>query len=98
MMTTINVSMPTDFYGQIKVLAKKDGFVSISEAIRFALRKVFVREELTENGFSEGEEQFILNAAREKPVEELTINPGDDIDRGLEKVISYGAKLNASQN
>lgn len=89
--------MPTDFYAEIKKLAKSEGFVSISEAVRFALRKVFLREELTENGFSPAEEEYIMKIAKEPPVEELTINPGDDIDKGFEKLLAYGAKLNASE-
>lgn len=89
--------MPTDFYAEIKKLSKKDGFVSISEAVRYALRHVFLKEELTENGFSTAEEEYILKVAKEPPVEELTINPGDDIDKGFEKILAYGAKLNASE-
>lgn len=87
--------MPADFYTEIKKLSKKEGFVSISEAVRYALRHVFLREQLTENGFSPAEEEYIMKIAKEPAVEELTINPGDDINKGFEKILAYGAKLNA---
>jgi Arc/MetJ-type ribon-helix-helix transcriptional regulator len=98
MITTINVSMPTDFYTEIKKLAKSEGFVSVSEAVRFALRKVFLREELTENGFSPAEEKYILKIAKEPSVPGLVLKPGDDVDKFFEKMLQKGRELNAAEN
>lgn len=67
-MATINISLPASMYKDAKAALKSQGYASISELIRSALRKVLYPR-LTVNGFTPEFEDQVLRAAAE-PIED----------------------------
>lgn len=63
-MTTINISLPKPMVDEVKKVIKKRGYATMSEYIRDILRDTLYPK-LTENGFTQEEEEEILEAARE---------------------------------
>ncbi len=63
-MTTINISLPSNLYKDIKAFLGKRGYASLSEFFREAAR-VKIYPEVTENGFTPKFEQEVLRAAQE---------------------------------
>ncbi len=55
-------------YQDAKEVQKVEGYSSISELIRYALRKVLYPSGLTVNGFTPGFEDVVLESAKE-PIE-----------------------------
>lgn len=70
-MTTINISLPTSLYKDIKKTIKERGYSSVSEMVRDAVRRVLYPE-LTENGFTPEFEEAVLKSAGE-PFENDTV-------------------------
>ena len=70
-MTTINISLPTSLYRDIKKTIKERGYSSVSEMVRDAVRRVLYPE-ITENGFTPEFEEMVLESAKE-PIDESKI-------------------------
>lgn len=69
-----------------KSVTKFEGFTSISELIRHALRQVLYPNGLTVNGFTPEFEDLVLESAKE-PIDESTAwNTTADIDRDFKKL------------
>ncbi|MCL5676094.1 MAG: ribbon-helix-helix domain-containing protein [Patescibacteria group bacterium] len=64
MMTTINISLPTSMYEDMKRVMSQRGYSSISELVRETLRKN-IYPNLTVNGFTPEFEEQVLKAAKE---------------------------------
>lgn len=79
MTATINISLPTQMYRDIKSAMKEQGYASVSEYIRSSIRtQIYPR--ITENGFTPEFEDEVLRAAAE-PVDESKVWETDaDID------------------
>lgn len=68
MNTTINISLPTSMYRDIKAVMKREGYASVSEFMRAVVRtKMYPR--ITENGFTPEFEEEVLQAEAE-PIDE----------------------------
>ncbi|MDA1317276.1 MAG: ribbon-helix-helix domain-containing protein [bacterium] len=68
MSATINISLPTQMYKDIKSAMKAQGYASVSEYIRSSIRtQIYPR--ITENGFTPEFENEVLQAAAE-PIDE----------------------------
>lgn len=63
-MATINISLPASMYKDAKAALKSQGYASISELIRSALRRVLYPR-LTVNGFTPEFEEKVLQAERD---------------------------------
>ena len=68
MSTTINISIPTQMYKDIKAVIKEQGYASISEFVRSSIRN-HMYPRITENGFTPEFEDEVLEAAKE-PIDE----------------------------
>lgn len=67
MSATINISLPTQMYQDIKSAMKAQGYASVSEYIRSSIRsQIYPR--ITENGFTPEFEEGVLRAELE-PIE-----------------------------
>jgi hypothetical protein len=79
--TTINISLPVSMYQDAKIVSKEEGYTSISELIRHALRKVLYPNGLTVNGFTPEFEDAVLEAAKEPIDHSATLKTPEDIDK-----------------
>ncbi len=79
-MTTINISLPTSLYKDIKKTITERGYSSVSELVRDAVRRVLYPE-LTENGFTPEFEDMVLQAAKSGVDEKDVWETEEDIDR-----------------
>ena len=79
MNTTINISLPEEMYKDVKKVAKKKRYTSVSELIRNALRKLLYKEEVTENGFTPEFEKKVLVAEREPDEKDLVLETQADV-------------------
>lgn len=79
-MTTVNISLPTSLYKDIKNTVKERGYSSVSELMRDAVRKTLYPE-VTENGFTPEFEEMVLEAAKEPIDETKTIETDEDLER-----------------
>lgn len=64
MNTTINISLPTAMYADMKKALAKRRYTSVSELIREAVRSVLYPQKLTVNGFTPEFEEQVLAASR----------------------------------
>ena len=64
MMTTINISLPTSMYDDIKKVLAQKGYSSVSELVRDSLRDILYPT-TTVNGFTPEFEQSVLDAEKE---------------------------------
>lgn len=64
MNTTINISLPTTMYADIKKALIKRRFTSVSELIREAVRNILYPPSLTVNGFTKEFEEKVLAASK----------------------------------
>lgn len=78
-MTTINISLPTSLYADIKKLMASRGYASISEFMRYAARKI-VYPTLTENGFTPEFEEAVLRSDASPRDKDLVWNTPEEID------------------
>lgn len=84
-MTTINISLPTSLYKDIKKTIKERGYSSASELVRDAVRRILYPQ-LTENRFTPEFEEAVLESAKE-PLDESKVWKTDkDIDRYFTKL------------
>jgi hypothetical protein len=65
MNSTINISLPTSMLNDAKSVTRFEGFTSISELIRHALRQILYPNGLTVNGFTPEFEDLVLESAKE---------------------------------
>lgn len=79
-MTTVNISLPSDMYKDVKKTIKERGYSSVSELVRDALRRM-VYPGLTENGFTPEFEDAVLEAAQEPVDESKTIETDKDLEQ-----------------
>lgn len=79
-MTTVNISLPTSLYQDIKKTIKERGYSSVSELVRDAVRRV-IHPELTENGFTPEFEEMVLQSAKEPIDESKTIETDEDLEQ-----------------
>ena len=86
MNTTINISIPRTMYQDAKEVQKVEGYASISELIRHALRKVLYPSGLTVNGFTPEFEDMVLESAKEPVSESKTWETEADIDKYFKKL------------
>lgn len=83
---TINISLPVSMYNDAKIISKEEGYSSISELIRHALRKILYPSGLTVNGFTSEFEDLVLESAKE-PIDESSVwNTKKDIDVYFKKL------------
>lgn len=82
---TINISLPTHLYKEIKTFIARRGYASFSEFFREAARNK-VYPELTENGFTSEFEEAVLRAAKEPRDESKVWKTEKDIDEYFEKL------------
>lgn len=81
-MNTINISLPTRMYKDIKRVIKERGYSSVSELARDGFRKIIYEQEgLTENGFTPEFEEMVLEAAKEPIDATKTIETDEDLER-----------------
>lgn len=78
MMNTINISLPSQLYKEIKSFLSKRGYASISEFFRDAARDK-LHPMVTENGFTPEFEQHVLEAAKEPIDHSKTWNTDKEI-------------------
>ena len=76
---TINISLPTSMLNDAKSVTKFEGFTSISELIRHALRQVLYPSGLTVNGFTPEFEDAVLEAAKEPVSKEMVFETEKEI-------------------
>lgn len=84
-MTTINISLPTSLYKDVKKTIKERGYSSVSELVRDAVRRV-IYPELTENGFTPEFEEMVLEAAKEPLENDIVLETDEDIDKFFDKL------------
>ncbi len=84
-MATVNISLPTSLYKDIKNTIKQRGYSSVSELMRDAVRRVLYPE-LTENGFTPEFEESVLRSAKESVDEKDIWETPEDIDRYFAKL------------
>ncbi len=84
-MTTVNISLPSEMYKDIKKTIKERGYSSVSELVRDALRRI-VYPGLTENGFTPEFEDAILESAKEPMDKNKIWKTEEDIDRYFAKL------------
>jgi hypothetical protein len=70
-----------------KSVTKFEGFTSISELVRHALRQVLYPNGLTVNGFTPEFEDVVLESAKEPVSSGLVFKTEKEIDRYFEKYI-----------
>lgn len=75
---TINISLPVSMYKDAKVVSKEEGYASISELIRHALRKVLYPSGLTVNGFAPEFEDLILESAKRSTKNDIVLKTDKD--------------------
>ena len=81
-MKTINISLPTIMYQDVKQLLQSSGYSSFSEFVRDILRESLYREDknkITENGFPVWFEDRVLEAAREPIDKSKTWETEEDV-------------------
>lgn len=78
-MITVNISLPTSLYKDIKKTIKDRGYSSLSELVRDAVRRVLYPE-ITENGFTPEFEEMVLQSAKEPIDKSKTIETEEDLD------------------
>ncbi|KKP48232.1 MAG: hypothetical protein UR39_C0001G0027 [Candidatus Woesebacteria bacterium GW2011_GWA1_33_30] len=83
---TINISLPVSMYKDAKLVSKEEGYSSISELIRCALRKILYPSGLTVNGFTPEFENMVLEAAKEPINESSAWNSTNDVDAYFKKL------------
>jgi len=83
---TINISLPTSMLNDAKSVTKVEGFTSISELIRHALRQVLYPSGLTVNGFTPEFENIVLESAKEPIDESSAWNSTKDVDTYFKKL------------
>jgi len=77
-MATINISLPQAMYEDAKKMLAKKHYATISELIRDALRKLLYQG-ITENGFTNEFEDFILQASNESQKKDIVLETEEDI-------------------
>lgn len=86
-MTTINISLPTSLYKDIKKTIKQRGYSSVSELARDGFRKIIYQQEgLTENGFTPEFEEEVLKAAKEPLENDIVLETDEDIDKFFDEL------------
>jgi Arc/MetJ-type ribon-helix-helix transcriptional regulator len=85
-MMTVNISLPSNMYQDIKKTMQERGYSSVSELVRDAVRKI-IYPEFTENGFTPEFEDAVLRSAKKSVDEKDVWKSPEDIDR-------YFARLN----
>lgn len=91
-MTTVNISLPTSLYKDIKKTITERGYSSVSELVRDAVRRVLYPE-LTENGFTSEFEDKVLQAAKSGVDEKDVWETPEDIDRYFAKLHKKHQKI-----
>jgi Arc/MetJ-type ribon-helix-helix transcriptional regulator len=89
MLTTINISLPSDMYKDAKKALITKRYSSVSELIRDSLRKTLY-EEITANGFTRSFENHVLESANEPEENDIVLNSKKDIENyfnGKNKVV-----------
>ncbi len=84
-MTTINISLPTSLFQEVKNLMAKSGYSSVSEVVRDALRHL-VHPHITENGFTPEFEQMVLESAKEPIKKAKEWKSAKEIDAYFDKL------------
>lgn len=73
-------------YNDAKSISKEEGYSSISELIRHALRKILYPSGLTVNGFTPEFEDLVLEAAKEPIDKSSAWNSTKDVDTYFKKL------------
>ncbi|EKE04962.1 MAG: hypothetical protein ACD_19C00427G0009 [uncultured bacterium] len=76
---TINISLPASMYEDAKDVSKNEGYASISELIRHALRAVLYPSGLTVNGFTPEFENMVLESAKEPVSNDIVLKTDKEI-------------------
>ncbi len=80
MNTTINISLPKTLLQDAKEVQMVEGYTSISELIRHALRRVLYPSGLTVNGFTPEFEDGVLESAKEPIRNDIVLKTDEDVD------------------
>lgn len=78
MLTTINISLPTDMYKDAKKALTAKRYSSVSELIRDALRRTLYAE-TTENGFTKEFEDYVLRSAGEPQEKDIVFKTEEEL-------------------
>lgn len=73
MMTTINISLPTGMYDDIKKVLAQKGYSSVSELVRDSLRDILYPTK-TLNDFTPEFEDRVLEASKKPQKKDMTWN------------------------
>ncbi len=66
-------------YDDAKIVSKEEGYSSISELIRHALRKILYPSGLTVNGFTPEFEDLVLESAKEPITSDIVLKNSKEI-------------------
>lgn len=76
---TVNISLPSNMYHDMKETIKERGYSSFSELVRDAVRKILYPD-LTENGFTPEFEELVLESAKEPIEKGILLKTDKDIE------------------
>lgn len=88
MNTTINISLPTSMYTDMKKALIKRRYTSVSELIREAVRKILYPSPLTVNGFTKEFEDQVLAASKSPRKNDIVLKTDTDIRNYFEHLIT----------
>lgn len=86
MMTTINISLPTNMYDQLKRFVSQRGYSSVSELVRDTLRDTIYSTK-TINGFTPEFEDEILKSEAEPRKNDIVLKTEKDVHNYFRKLI-----------
>lgn len=78
MLTTINISLPTNMYKDAKKALTAKRYSSVSELIRDALRRTLYAE-TTDNGFTKEFEDYVLRSAAEPQEKDIVFKTEEEL-------------------
>lgn len=79
MNTTINISLPTAMYADMKKALAKRRYTSVSELIREAIRTVLYPQKYTVNGFMPEFEEHVLAASKSSRKNDIVLKTEKDV-------------------
>ena len=79
MLTTVNISLPTDMYRDAKKALTAKRYSSVSELIRDALRKILYSE-VSVNGFTKDFEDYVLKSSSEPEKKDVVFKTEKELE------------------
>lgn len=87
MNTTINISLPTSMYTDMKKALVKRSYTSVSELIREAVRTLLYPSKLTVNGFTKEFEDQVLAASKSSHKNDIQLKSNKAIQNYFEHLV-----------